>query len=119
MQVYWMESVRVMNCNNCVHGEMCANRNKMAQTDEHTWDEYELIDNVEEFCRHFKNKADVVEVKCRCKDCKHYLRYGRTSLIFEGKNIPCGWCYLQAKTDEEHRMLPFDFCSYAERRDAE
>lgn len=60
--------------------------------------------------------ADVVEVKCRCKDCKHYQRFGRTSLVFEGKNIQCGWCYLRGKTDEEHRMLPFDFCSYGERK---
>ena len=62
--------------------------------------------------------ADVAEV-VRCKDCKHYRRYGRTSLVYEGKNIKCGWCYLRAKTDEEHRMLPFDFCSYGERKDTE
>ncbi len=61
--------------------------------------------------------ADVVEVKCRCEDCKHYKRYGSTSLIYNGKNIKCGWCYLRGKTDEEHRMLPFDFCSYGERKE--
>lgn len=61
-------------------------------------------------------KAEGAEVKCRCKDCKHYRRYGRTSLLFEGKNIQCGWCVLRAKADEEHRMLPFDFCSYGERK---
>lgn len=59
--------------------------------------------------------AAVVEIPCRCRDCKHYQRYGRTSLVFEGKNIRCGWCMLRAKFDEEHRMLPTDFCSYGER----
>lgn len=68
-------------------------------------------------CLKFKNKADFVEVKCRCEDCKHYKRYGRTSLVFEGKNIEAGWCYLRGKSDEEHRMLPFDFCSYGKRSD--
>jgi uncharacterized protein YuzB (UPF0349 family) len=61
--------------------------------------------------------ADVVEVKCKCADCKHYQRYGRTSLVFEGKNVQAGWCMLRAKTDEEHRMLPTDFCSYGERKE--
>ena len=68
-------------------------------------------------CSDYKPAADVEEVKCRCKDCKYYRSYGRTSLVFEGKNIQCGWCYLRARSDEERRMLPFDFCSYGERRD--
>jgi hypothetical protein len=29
------------------------------QIDAHTWDEYELLDDVEKFCEHFKNTADV------------------------------------------------------------
>lgn len=52
-----------MTCNNCIHGEMCAKRNKMVQIDEHTWDEYELTYNVENLCEHFKNKTDYAEVK--------------------------------------------------------
>ncbi len=61
--------------------------------------------------------ADVVEVRCRCKDCKHYRQYGKTSLVINGKNVNAGWCMLRAKSDEEHRMLPFDFCSYGERKE--
>ena len=75
---------------------------------------YNVIELVED-----QPTADVVEVKCRCADCKHYQRYGRTSLVFEGKNVQAGWCMLRAKTDEEHRMLPFDFCSYGERKESD
>ena len=75
-----------------------------------------VIDAIKDIVSVICPTADVVEVKCRCKDCKHYIKYGRTSLVFDGKNIQCGWCMLRAKTDEEHRMLPDDFCSYGERR---
>lgn len=59
--------------------------------------------------------ADVVEV-VRCKDCKHYHHYGRTSLLIDGKNIKSGWCQRRIRYDEEHRMLADDFCSYGKRR---
>ena len=49
----------------------------------------------------------------RCKDCKHYKNHGRTSI----GNIKCGWCYRSLRHNEEHRMLPDDFCSYGERRE--
>ena len=60
--------------------------------------------------------ADVVEV-VRCKDCKFYQSYGRTSLLVDGKNIKAGWCNRRIRYDEEYRMLPDDFCSYGERRE--
>jgi hypothetical protein len=59
--------------------------------------------------------ADAVEV-VRCRDCKHYQHYGRTSLLIDGKNIKCGWCQRRIRYDEEYRMLPDDFCSCGESR---
>ena len=60
--------------------------------------------------------ADVVEV-VRCKDCKHYRYHGKTSLTVDGKNMACGWCMRRTRQDEEHRMLPTDYCSYGERKE--
>jgi hypothetical protein len=53
----------------------------------------------------------------RCKDCKHFKDYGKTSLRIDGKNIKAGWCYRRARYDEEYRMPPDGFCSYGERKD--
>lgn len=53
----------------------------------------------------------------RCKDCKHFKNYGKTSLLIDGKNIKAGWCHRRARYDEEYRMPPDGFCSYGERRD--
>jgi len=60
--------------------------------------------------------ADVATV-VRCKDCKHYQHYGKTSLLIDGKNIKAGWCQRRIRYIEAHRMLKYDFCSYGERRD--
>lgn len=59
--------------------------------------------------------VDAVEV-VRCKDCKHYFHYGKTSIQVAGKNIKCGWCQRRIRYDEEFRVLPDDFCSRSERR---
>lgn len=57
--------------------------------------------------------ADVVEV-VRCKDCKFYYYYGKTSLLIDGNNIKAGWCRRRMRYDEDYRMLPSDYCSYGE-----
>ena len=56
-------------------------------------------------------------VVTRCKDCKHFKNYGKTSLLIDGKNIKAGWCHRRARYDEEYRMPPDGFCSYGERKD--
>lgn len=56
-------------------------------------------------------------VVTRCKDCKHFKDYGKTSLRIDGKNIKAGWCHRRARYDEEYRMPPDGFCSYGERKD--
>ena len=53
----------------------------------------------------------------RCKDCKNFFDYGKTSLNVDGKNTKAGWCMRRARFCEELRMLPDDFCSYGERKD--
>ena len=60
--------------------------------------------------------VDAVPVT-RCKDCKHFKNYGKTSLLIDGKNIKAGWCHRRARYDEEYRMPPDGFCSYGERED--
>lgn len=57
------------------------------------------------------------EVVARCKNCKHFKNYGKTSLLIDGKNIKAGWCHRRARYDEEYRMQPEDFCSYGERKE--
>ena len=57
------------------------------------------------------------EVVVRCKDCKYFKNYGKTSLLIDGKNIKAGWCYRRARYDEEYRMPPDGFCSYGERKE--
>lgn len=53
----------------------------------------------------------------RCKDCKHFKDYGKTSLRIDGKNIKAGWCHRRARYDEEYRMPPDGFCSYGEKKE--
>lgn len=61
--------------------------------------------------------ADVVEV-VRCKDCRHFFHFGRTSVIIGGENVVAGWCQRRVRSDEEFRMTPNDFCSYGESKPA-
>lgn len=60
--------------------------------------------------------ADVAPV-VRCRDCKHFQHYGRTSLFIDGKHVKAGWCTRRILYDEEYRMLPDDFCSCGRRRE--
>ena len=60
--------------------------------------------------------VDFVEV-VRCRECKHFRHYGKTSLFINGKNIKAGWCQRRIRYDEEYRMTADDFCSYGERKD--
>lgn len=64
-------------------------------------------------------KAPAVDavIVTRCKDCKHFKDYGKTSLRIDGKNIKAGWCHRRARYDEEYRMPPDGFCSYGEKKE--
>ena len=53
----------------------------------------------------------------RCRECKHFRHYGKTSLFINGKNIKAGWCKRRISYDEEYRMTADDFCRYGERKE--
>lgn len=59
--------------------------------------------------------GQLVEV-VRCRDCKYFQHYGRTSLFVDGKHVKAGWCTRRILYDEEYRMLPDGFCSSGERK---
>lgn len=46
-------------CKECLHYGVCAKEGRLVQVDEHTWDEYNLLPNVEQFCTSYFT-ADVV-----------------------------------------------------------
>lgn len=61
-------------------------------------------------------EVDAVPV-VRCRDCKHFRYFGRTTLLINGKHVKAGWCNRRARHEEEYRMPPDGFCSYGERRE--
>ena len=46
-------------CKECIHYAVCAKEGRMVQVDEHTWDDYNQLDNVERFCENYISTADV------------------------------------------------------------
>lgn len=73
------------------------------------------VDAMKSFIKN-RPAADVAPV-VRCRDCKHFQHYGRTSLFIDGKHVKAGWCTRRFLYDEEYRMLPDDFCSCGRRRE--
>ena len=57
-----------MTCNDCIHQYCCK------------YDRFFGVDEVENKCNYFKNKADFVEV-VRCKDCKHWAKMRYDTLL--------------------------------------
>lgn len=98
-----------MTCRDCLIHDICKEKEKLMLTVDNL---YELIyqEAVEVSCRHFKNKADVVEV-VRCKECKHCeLRYPAKAIGEEA--IEGYYCY-----PNQRYVKSTDFCNYGERRD--
>ena len=84
-----------MTCKDCIKADVC----ELAY---HLWDEQE----VEKRCKHFKNKADFVEV-VRCEKCKYCVTH--TCAITGIKTLFCDY-------GEKPAMVhPTHFCSYGER----
>ena len=56
-----------MNCADCLHFKVCEEHGLYFE------DEYiknvAFSENIKDLCSQFKNKADFVEIPCRCKDC--------------------------------------------------
>lgn len=91
-----------MTCKDCIHHCICNEHERVMLTIDNL---YELMyqEGVDMSCKHFRNKADFVEV-VRCKDCQYFT---------EGMAV--GMC----KRIEDKPIIPcrFDhFCSYGERR---
>lgn len=84
-----MTECYTMSCYDCIHCDRCSDFESGFSA--HCADVSK--------CKHFRNKADFVEV-VRCKDCCEY----------SGK-----YCLLT--DDTEDRRCPDDFCSYGERKE--
>ena len=85
-------------CNDCLYHETCHGRIAYCMDiDEATGKE---ILDIEKRCKDFKNKADFVEVPCRCEECKCYETY----------------YHMCNRTGHYVKMKCDDFCSYGERR---
>ena len=80
-----------MTCHDCIHKYCCK------------YDRFFGVDEVENKCNYFKNKADFVEVPCRCKKC----RYGK--LMGDHKTYVCIRQAAYKKAD--------DYCSRGKRRE--
>ncbi len=46
-------------CEECLHYCLCAKEGRMVQIDEHTWDDYNQLDDVERFCENYIHTANV------------------------------------------------------------
>lgn len=79
------------NCKECYHTEVCERHNRLVQIDEHTWDEYEKLDDVEKFCIYFKPASDVAEVK------HGELRTEITTEDFDNKDLAKKRCWYRKK----------------------
>ena len=94
-----------MTCNDCIHFDACRNLLE-AFNPEYKGKSLTFT----KACKHFKNKADFVEV-VRCKDCKHCeLRYPAKAIGEEA--IEGYYCY-----PNQRYVKSTEFCSYGERRD--
>ena len=77
-------------CENCIHEKAC-----------NLWLKGNAV-----YCDHYKDKSLLVELPCRCKDCKH------------ARPLGIGELYI-CSVDEDYSMQTLveedDFCKYAEK----
>ncbi len=88
-----------MTCKDCVHYEVCMDFTTLKESEF-----FQNYDKQEDLCNHFKNKADVVVV--RCKDCKYY-KAQKQSVNWKNKKKYC--CRVVALKVNEN-----DYCSYGD-----
>ena len=82
-----------MTCKDCIHQTFCGTFTRPMMPD--------IVNASERLCVDFKNKADFVEVPCRCKECEH-----------RKNGIQGYYCDLT-----DFLIKDDDFCSHGERRD--
>ena len=63
----------MFTCKDCAHYEACQEMYDLLTSLE----DIDMLDNkyAEQGCLLFKNKADFVEIPCRCKECEHFINY--------------------------------------------
>ena len=87
-----------MTCNDCIHYDVCQDLRYGDITDCDSKD-----------CGgFFKNKADFVELPCRCSECKYLEIINKEPVYAECKRQKLTFLLWQADTREH-------FCSYGER----
>ena len=94
--------MKKLTCYDCIHCDVCSGIGACS---------YHCSDVSK--CKHFKNKADFVEV-VRCKNCKHFTKRGEEFL----NNDIFGICE-KSRTgffDDGEEVYGNDFCSYGERK---
>lgn len=85
-------------CKDCVHSPVCRLPFNTSKT--------QL--NCVEVCHHFKNKADFVEIPCKCKECEHFNNYNPDRTYCEEHSD--GWGDNIVYVDED------DYCSFGIRK---
>ena len=85
-------------CKDCIHFDTC-----------YAVKEVGAYQDKAELCENFKNKADFVEVKCRCSECKHLKIINKEPVYAECERQKLTFLLWQADT-REHT------CSYGERK---
>jgi hypothetical protein len=90
-----------MTCYDCIHCGACSDAGDSG---------FSCLKEDVSKCKHFKNKDDFVEVKCRCSECKHLKIINKEPVYAECERQKLTFLLWQADT-REHT------CSYGERRD--
>lgn len=75
-------------CNgDCIHCEVCINKNKLVKINTYVWDEYQALDEVDRFCEHFKQISkykidEVIEtiISSSHKDTAYIIRKQKEKL---------------------------------------
>lgn len=94
----WM--VMRMTCKDCIHIDVCNEHEILMHTVNNL---YELMyqEGVDKSCKHFRNKADFVEV-VRCKDCRHANDCGTICHYGVGRDVkPDHFCGYGEKKEED------------------
>ncbi len=74
-------------CKECLHYEVCAKEGRLVQVDEHTWDEYNKLDDVEQFCTNYFT-ADVAPRADVAREIFEEIENDYADFLFDGyRNI--------------------------------
>ena len=87
-------------CKDCIHFEVC--KDYLIECAVHGESERMNVP-----CAKFKNKADFVEVPCRCRDCAN------CEIVTD--QFDNDW-YFCKNTKDNAEVKPDGFCSYGEKR---